>query len=159
MNKKKLKSLFIKLVFPLLKIYWRILKPKTFGVKAIIVHPEDSKQILLIQHSYDNKKLWNLPGGGYNPKKETAIEAIKRELKEELSIIPINLIQLGEYKSDKEGKHDTVTIFLVEIPSNKFNLNYEISQAQWFSIDNLKEVSNIAHLVLYSAQLYKKTNF
>jgi ADP-ribose pyrophosphatase YjhB (NUDIX family) len=159
MYKKKLKSLLIKLVFPLVKLYWRILKPKTFGVKAIIVHPKDPGQILLIQHSYDDKKLWNLPGGGYNPNKETSIEAIKRELKEELAIIPINLIQLGEYKSDKEGKHDTVTIFLAQIPLDKFNLNYEISQVQWFSIDSLKEVSNIANLVLYSIQLYKNTNF
>jgi len=159
MDKKKLKIFLIKLVFPLAKIYWRILKPKTFGVKAIIVHPEDPKQILLIQHSYGDKNLWNLPGGGYNPKKETATEAIKRELKEELSITPINLIQLGEYKSDKEGKQDTVTIFLVQIPSSEFNLNYEISQVQWFSIDSLKEVSNIANLVLYSIQLYKNTNF
>jgi ADP-ribose pyrophosphatase YjhB (NUDIX family) len=159
MDKKKLKSILIRLVFPLAKIYWRILKPKTFGVKAIIIHPEDPRQILLIQHSYDSKKLWNLPGGGYNPKKETATEAIKRELKEELSITPINLIQLGEYKSDKEGKQDTVTIFLVQIPSNKFDLNYEISQAKWFSIDSLKETLNLARLVLYSAQLYKNIYF
>jgi 8-oxo-dGTP diphosphatase len=159
MDKKKLKSFLIKLVFPLAKIYWRILKPETFGVKAIIVHPEDPRQILLIQHSYDSKKLWNLPGGGYNPKKETAIEAIKRELKEELSITPINLIQLGEYKSDKEGKQDTVTIFLVQIPSDEFHLNYEISQAKWFSIDSLKETPNLARIVLYSIQLYKNTYF
>jgi len=73
MDKKKLKSFLIKLVFPLAKIYWRILKPKTFGVKAIIVHPENSEQILLIQNSYGSKKIWNLPGGGYNPKKENKI--------------------------------------------------------------------------------------
>jgi hypothetical protein len=49
------------------------------------------------------------------------------------------LIQLGEYESDKEGKQDTVTIFLVQIPSNEFHLNYEISQVKWFSVDSLKE--------------------
>jgi hypothetical protein len=74
MDKKKLKSLLIRLVFPLAKVYWRILKSKTFGVKAIIVHSEDPRQILLIQHSYDSKKLWNLPGGGYNPKKKQPLK-------------------------------------------------------------------------------------
>lgn len=33
-------------------VYWRIAKPTTYGVKALIVHPVDAGRVLLVRHSY-----------------------------------------------------------------------------------------------------------
>ena len=42
-----------------LRLYWRISKPVTFGVRAIVTGPDG--RILLVKHTYD--KYWYLPGG------------------------------------------------------------------------------------------------
>lgn len=144
------------LVLPIRRLYWLIFHPKTYGVKAIIPNPKNYNQILLIRNSYDKYDLWNIPGGGYNPKKETAIEANIREIREELSVRPFKIKKLGEYKTISEGKDDNVSIFLSYIKSDKFKLSYEISEIMWLSIDEIDKISNITKIALYSINLYIK---
>lgn len=140
----------------LAKMYWKILRPKTFGVKGVIPNPDDDRQVLLIRNSYGNRQLWNLPGGGYNPTRELADDAIGRELREELSITPLGMEKLGEYLTDAEGKRDRVTLFLCRVASDPFEVNREIAEFRWVSINHLDRLRNIARVALYAVGLYRQ---
>jgi 8-oxo-dGTP diphosphatase len=136
----------------LLSIYWRLLKPRTFGVKGVILHP-DNRQLLLVQHSYGQSGKWNLPGGGYNPKRESSEVAIRRELGEELSLECKSVQVLGEYFTDAQGKQDTVTIFLCEPSSLQFKLNSELCSTQWVNIAEITSGKDYYRVFRRAAEL------
>ena len=123
---------------PFLRLYWRWVKPKTFGVKVIIKHPK-SNQILLVQHSYGDTNIWHLPGGGYNPNRESAKDAAHREVFEELGVGLVELTHLAEYKTSAEGKRDTVTIFTARAQSSNLILNNEIKDCEWVRLQAFDE--------------------
>jgi ADP-ribose pyrophosphatase YjhB (NUDIX family) len=123
---------------PLMRVYWKVWKPKTTGCKAIVVHDD---KILLIKNL--NKTYWSLPGGG-KKKKETPESAIVRELKEELSIMPELTHKLGAYDARKEGKRDVVHVFVASVATPAFKKQWELSDAKWFSIEDFPPDMNEA---------------
>ncbi|MEZ4103794.1 MAG: NUDIX hydrolase [Candidatus Paceibacterota bacterium] len=135
-----MKQTIYTLIMPVVKLYWRIFKPQSYGVKVVIVHPHDQNKVLLVRHSYGNTTLWNIPGGGFNPKKETAYSAILREVQEELGIDVFNLRELEEYHTGGEGKKDTVTLFsgIIKNPEN-IKINPEISALAWVEMSILRD--------------------
>lgn len=147
-------SRFRSFLFHLVNIYWKVFRPKTFGVKGIVPYPDDDRQILLIRNTYGNTMLWNLPGGGYQPKRESPERAIEREIREELSITPDSTEQMGEYQTGAEGKRDTVTIFLCRITSDRARGNSEIAEIRWVSLDKLHSLRNISKAALHGIELY-----
>lgn len=149
-------SRFRSFMFHLASIYWKVFRPKTFGVKGIVPHPEDDRQILLIRNTYGNTTLWNLPGGGYQPKRESPERAIEREIGEELSVTPYTTERLGLYQTDAEGKRDTVTIFLCRITSDHARGNSEIAEIRWVSLDKLDQHQNIARVVFFGTEIYER---
>jgi ADP-ribose pyrophosphatase YjhB (NUDIX family) len=74
---------------------YRILKGKTVGVRALIVKGEKT---LLVKHSY--RPLWYMPGGGVDFK-ETGLQAVKRELQEEVNINCDKFELFGFYHSEQ----------------------------------------------------------
>ena len=162
-----MKKIFYKYILtPLAKIYWRIFKPITFGVKAIILC---DNEVLLIKNV--SKNQWHLPGGGVH-KDESSLGAVKREVKEELNfdlelfLIKENLQNqtdsikfgdarnlLGVYMSHQEGKRDTIYVYVFKLSSRpKFEINKtELLDAKWFAINKLintkKENNNTSNEV------------
>ena len=130
----KLKWLIYKISHPFVRLYWKIFKPKTYGARAIIIHEAN---ILLVKNI--NVNHWSLPGGKID-KGETPEECLLRELKEELALSISKVdYKLGEYLSDKEGKRDTVYIFVVKLLSPNFEKQWELRDAQWFPLSRLPE--------------------
>jgi len=139
----KVKQFFFAALMPVVKVYWRIVKPKSFGVKVLLTHPTETSKLLLVRHSYGNMSLWNIPGGGYNPKKESAEAAAKREIFEELGVKVLQLQLLGEYLTAREGKQDTVLMFkgtVADVAAIK--TNPEISELEWAENSLLKDRGN-----------------
>jgi len=133
-----LRALIRKLTFPLVALYWRLAKPKSFGVKALILRGQgESREALLVWHSYGDGKNWNLPGGGYNPKREAPEQAMQRELTEELGITNLLLTWLCEYKTDAQGKQDCVQIFQSTYEGGFRPQDGEISELRWFPLTAL----------------------
>lgn len=137
------------LLFACAKIYWRLRKPHTFGVKAVIRADGQDDSLLLVRHTYGNTSLWNLPGGGYNPKRETPIDAIRREIEEELGVTPVGVRELGVYKTGGEGKVDTVRIFEAKIDdlSGMARASGELSEVAWVPMDAVFDRKDIARIV------------
>ncbi len=140
-----------KIIHILLNAYWRIFRPKTYGVKVLIVHPQDPHKILLVLHSYGDTTLWNIPGGGYNPRKETPATAAAREVREELGVELSAVQSIGQYYTEAQGKRDTVELFVgVMTDSDAITANEELHQWEWatgqqaLSRDNLARIAGTA---------------
>jgi 8-oxo-dGTP pyrophosphatase MutT (NUDIX family) len=117
-------------------IYWKIFKPETQGVRALMI--KDQK-ILLVRHSYISG--WFLPGGGIK-NNEGSDEALKRELYEELGAKINKLDFLGKYQNNYEGKRDTIYCYICsDFELGKID-NKEIKEVELFSLNNLpKDIS------------------
>lgn len=119
----------------LMKLYWSLFKPETFGARIILIH---DKKVLLVQHR--NSKFWNLPGGGINKNEDPEIGTL-RELYEETKIkIDKADYLLGTYCSKAEGKRDKVFIYVKETDNEIIpKLSIELKDARWFPLDELPE--------------------
>jgi 8-oxo-dGTP pyrophosphatase MutT (NUDIX family) len=145
---KKVIKFFRKPGLFVVRLYWRIFRPKTQGVKIILTH---QNHVLLVRHTYGYK--WTFPGGGLK-KEEDKINAIKREIIEELKISLANISFLGFFVSTHEYKNDTIFVYTTEVPSRIFKIdNLEIDEARWFPINEMPGLGPIATQIF---SLYKK---
>lgn len=125
-------SIFYKLVYRFLKIYWFIFRPKTQGVMCLILSGDE---LLLVRHTY-GRSAWTLSGGGLK-KNETKEEAIKREVKEELGLT-ITPEYIGNFTQNAEHKIDTVFCFVSRVERKEPKIDrLEIKEAKWWKIDHL----------------------
>ena len=121
-----------------MRLHWRIFKPFSVGVRAIILN--DKGQVLLIKHTYTD--LWYLPGGGVN-KKEHLLDALKREMDEELRLkIKDAPTLLGTYANFFESKSDFVSIFVIQGFEMNPEKNLEIENWQFFDTDKIPETTS-----------------
>ena len=96
----------------MLRAYWRLRRPLTLGVRAIVTG--EDLRVMLVRHTY--KDGWYLPGGGVK-RRETLVQALRRELREEVGVTcpsdDSSIGVLGSYSASGEGKRDHVTVFVV----------------------------------------------
>lgn len=124
----------------LLRRVWRITRPRTLGVRAILLDPDD--RIALVRHTYTDH--WYLPGGGVK-KGESTLAAIRRELREEVAIDDARFAALlGVYHATGEGKDDHVVIYVARTVTRRGDAleaadTIEIAQARWFALDALPD--------------------
>ena len=141
-------------------VYWRIAKPTTYGVKALIIHPVNVDRVLLVQHSYGDQSLWSLPGGGYKPARETPEQAARRECIEELGIeLDSFALVLEEHLTTSGGKRGYLKIVRLQAISDEINLNGEISEARWVAVDltDLPDNSTVSKWVYSALKTYPAT--
>ena len=116
------------------RIYWRIFRPLTIGVRALVV--DQNGKILLVKHSYGSG--WYLPGGRLR-RNESLLHALERELNEEVGItIPRTPNQiLGAYSNFAEAKRDHVIVFVVKDWERRHQAHFEIDTQQFFDPEHL----------------------
>lgn len=116
--------------------WWRLRRPRTFGVKVLLHHPEDPGRILAVRHSYVDRERWALPGGRYRPSRESPETAARREVGEELGLaIAGGLVQLTTTTSTLEGKQDTLTILAGTAAAESATTSLELTEARWLRDD------------------------
>jgi len=118
------------------RIVWRITRPRTIGVRAILLDRDG--RIALVRHTYMDQ--WYLPGGGVK-KGESIDAALHRELAEEVGVTDARIERvLGVYHSRREGKDDHIVIFVAQAATSaelrRADLA-EIEEAGWFAPDAL----------------------
>lgn len=119
-------------------------KPYLRPVVTLIIY-KDGK--ILLQKREDNG-CWAIHGGGIELG-ETYIEALNREIKEELNIQPINPILMGIYSGkelfniypkSKDQVYILNHVFFCESYEGKINFtDGEVKELQWFDLDELPE--------------------
>lgn len=127
-----------RLINPIRRFYWFIVRPSTFGTKVLI---EYDGKYLMIRNTY-GKGYWTFPGGGKH-RNETPEDGAKREAREEVGIHLDSLIYLGEYFSQIEYKQNTVYCFCTQVDNGYFEIDpQEIAEARWFQSDQLPELQS-----------------
>ena len=137
------------LIFPFLKIYWSVFKPKSLG-SAVIIQADD--EILLVKNSYGSLK-WALPGG-FVKSNESPEEAAKREVYEEVGVRLSNLSRVGSFQRNFFGRKDTVWVFK-SLAATKYikSENLEIQETNWAKIGSLP-----GNLSSYTEEALKLSN-
>jgi ADP-ribose pyrophosphatase YjhB (NUDIX family) len=127
------------------RLIWRITKPRTIGVRAVLLDRDE--RVALVRHTYVDQ--WYLPGGGVK-KGESIAAALVRELAEEVAIAdPVIERVLGAYHSRRESKDDHIVIFVVRTEASGILGRAdprEIAQAGWFPVDDLPATTSPATL-------------
>ncbi len=130
----------------LLAKLWRILKlPKNIqlnimrvtqdqflvGTTGIVFNNKD--EILLFKHTY-RQNQWSLPGG-YMKATEHPTEGLEREIEEESGLI-VSIDKEMKIRADRETARLDIAYIGAHI-GGQFRSSSEVSQAQFFSFENL----------------------
>ena len=92
------------------QFFWRLQRPLTLGVRGVAIN--DDGRVLLVRHTYTPG--WHFPGGGVE-KRETAQEALRRELEEEASIAVTGDLKLvSAHSNHRAFPNDHVLVFRIE---------------------------------------------
>jgi len=127
-------KLLYRLAYRLLLGWWWVRRPVTLGVKGIVRDAEG--RFLLIRPSY--LPGWHLPGGGVG-RGEALDEAVRRELREEVSVDAGAVRLFGVYTNFREWKSDHIVCFVVEEwrPTGAPHRAHEIESFRFFAPDDL----------------------
>lgn len=120
-----------------LRPWWFVSRPRTSGVKVVVRRGDE---VLLIRHTYARRDVWDLPGGFVSPGEDPE-HALRRELLEELGLVPTAILPTGATPSRFDRKREVLHSYAVEVgdrdeirPSRA-----EIAQARWVRRDALPE--------------------
>jgi 8-oxo-dGTP pyrophosphatase MutT (NUDIX family) len=93
-----------------MKLNWLVRRPRTFGVHALALTP--GRKAILVKLRY--ARGWRLPGGGRN-ENEDKVEAVLRELREEIGMTSHGRVQLAcELDEIADFKRDLASLLVVE---------------------------------------------
>lgn len=116
----------------------RVIRP-LFQVFAAAVIFDQNKNILLVKSTYQRFHPWGLPGGGleYGEHPE---EAVVREVWEEMSleICIEKLLLVSSLVPDRVGLY-----YLCTITNGTFQPSDEVSEFDYFSVDDLPDIRPI----------------
>lgn len=128
-------------LYRLQRVAWRLFRPRTRGVKVMVFN--QAGELLLVRHSYGNKALFMLPGGGIRPFEAPDAAAV-REVREELGCALEDLTLLSVHASSHEGKRDTVHLFRARVAGAVKADGVEIDEARYFALDALPPTASPA---------------
>ncbi len=95
---------------------------------------DDERRVLLLEHVFRADQGWGVPGG-FIVKGEQPEEALRRELREEISI-DIDEVKLLFTRTLVKLKQVEI-YYRARVVGEPKPSSFEIKQAQWFTLDNL----------------------
>ena len=113
----------------------RIIRPLFQVFAAGVIFNQDNK-ILLVKSTYQRFHPWGLPGGSLDYG-ESPEDAVKREVWEETGLI----VEINRFLLVKTWSPDRVGMYyLCEITGGEIHPTDEVSEADYFSLDDLPDV-------------------
>lgn len=123
----RLRRLGFRVAYRLLQVYWFTFRPRTRGVKMLLLADD---HVLFVRHSYGNRDKWELPGGGRKPG-ESAEQAATRETREETGVDVHEWTHLGTAEIRDKATAD-LTFLSGHAGEGPIRLDLaEIAEARW----------------------------
>ncbi|HEX6719642.1 MAG TPA: NUDIX domain-containing protein [Pyrinomonadaceae bacterium] len=107
-----------------------------FTVTAGAVIFNDEHKVLLLKHRFRAGSGWGLPGG-FLEKGEQPIDALRRELREEIGL-EVEDVEVWTVRSFKKPQQVEL-LFRCRANGPAEPQNIEVERAEWFSIESLPE--------------------
>lgn len=120
------------------------------GVTGIILN--DKNEILLFKYSYRQTE-WGLPGG-YIKAKEHPQEALEREIEEESGFV-VSVDEELKIRTDREQARVDIC-FLGKLMGGEFKKSSEVSEAKFFSFNDLPMLMSKQQLFIIEQVLFQK---
>ena len=107
-----------------------------FTVTAGAVIFNDGGEVLLLKHRFRAGSGWGLPGG-FMETGEQPIDALRRELREEigLEVDDVKILAVRSFKKPKQVE----VLFRARANAHVESQTIEVERAEWFAIDALPE--------------------
>ena len=119
------------LAVALRRVFWRLRRPVTIGVRALVVR---GSTVLLVRHRA-GQEPWSLPGGGV-ARYERLAEATRREVQEETGVTVRIERLLGIYDSFHDGVSNYIAVFIcAPLGDPHPPRSLEIAEARFFPMD------------------------
>ena len=116
--------LLLTAIHSLLKLFWFVRRPRTFGAHALALTP--GGKVILVKLRY--APGWRLPGGGRG-EHEDARDAVLRELREEIGLISHGDVQLAaELEEAPDFKRDLAALLVVRDVRYRPRWSWEVEQ-------------------------------
>ena len=107
-----------------------------FTVTAGAIIFNDAGQILLLKHRFRSGSGWGLPGG-FLEKGEQPLEAMRRELREEIGL-EVDDVEIFAARSFKKPRQVEV-LFRCRATGSVTPRTMEVERAEWFSLETLPD--------------------
>jgi mutator protein MutT len=107
-----------------------------FTVTAGAVILNDKREVLLLKHRFRAGSGWGLPGG-FMEHGEQPIDALRRELREEIGL-EVDDVEIFAARSFKKPKQVEV-LFRARANAEVKTQTIEVERAEWFALDALPD--------------------
>jgi 8-oxo-dGTP pyrophosphatase MutT (NUDIX family) len=137
------------------RVAYRVLQAWTFlrrpAVRGTMVAVLDAsaERVLLVRHTYGDRRRWELPGGWMRAGEPPAVAA-RREVAEELGVDVVLDGPSGLLHGTWDFKSEALAWFAAPWPGGRGSYDpVEIAEVAWFSLDALPEhLGEVARRVL-----------
>ncbi len=111
---------------------WSVFSKRTVGARALVIQ---DNQVLLVKHTY--LPGWCTIGGGVD-RRESGLQALKRELMEEVGVtLNEEPSILGFYHKNHKKWDDYIILYVCKNVTQTPVKSPEIQESCWFSFDKL----------------------
>jgi ADP-ribose pyrophosphatase YjhB (NUDIX family) len=111
-----------------LRPWWFVARPRTRGVKVVVRRGDE---VLVVRHTYARRDQWDLPGGFLHPD-EAPEPALRRELFEELRVVPASVRMIAEVPARFDRKRERIFVAVADVESPDIAPSEaEIAEARW----------------------------
>ena len=125
--------LVLGLLHRLVKAFWFLRRPRTFGAHALALTPDGKAILVRLRYAPG----WRLPGGG-RAEHEDPRDAVLRELREEIGLISHGAVQLAaELEERPDFKRDLASLFLVRDVRYQPRWSWEVERVIEVPLDAL----------------------
>ena len=121
------------LLYALSRLRWRLTRPVTLGVRLLLIM---DRSVLLVRHTY--QPYWFLVGGGVK-RRETLLDAARREAAEEVGAQMGELRLHGVFTNFFDYKSDHVVVFVCTEFTLTDRSDHEIEKRAFFPFDALPD--------------------
>jgi 8-oxo-dGTP pyrophosphatase MutT (NUDIX family) len=119
-----------------LRVWTFVRRPSVRGTMVAVL---DDERVLMVRHTYGDRRRWELPGGWMKHGEDPAVAA-RREVAEELGIAVTLTPLSGVLEGDWDFKHEALAWFVAPWPGGRGTYDpVEIAEVAWFGLDDLPE--------------------